>query len=366
MEPFKNIYNKKSIQKIAKLISLHHPAFDVKSFERTILKNLQELEMKQRVELISSGLFQFLPKDYKQATSIMLATMKTNKNKPDGLEGFILWPYSHYVESYGLDDLKTSTHMMLEITKVFTSEFCIRAYLHRYPQEMYKTLRKWALHKNEHVRRLVSEGTRPNLPWGRKVDYIKENLDQNLELLEMLKYDKSQYVQKSISNHLNDISRLDKNKMLKVCNRWDKDPLVPKKTIRHACRTLLKSGDKTALKLHGYNPNLKLELKSFSLSKKQVTLGKSMDLALSFKTSSKKPQKVILEYIIHFLKKNGDHSPKPFRLKDSTISSSEPLSFTKTIKLANVTTRKHYSGLHYIEIQVNGKSYIKTEFKLKV
>jgi hypothetical protein len=42
----------------------------------------------------------------------------------------------------------------------------------------------------------------------------------------------------------------------------------------------------------------------------------------------------------------------------------EDLIIDKKIHFKKVTTRKHYPGKHFLEIQVNGKSYLKKEFYL--
>lgn len=55
---------------------------------------------------------------------------------------------------------------------------------------------------NSHIRRLVSEGSRPRLPWAKKIKYINDDIHQNLELLNDLINDSSNYVRKSVGNHL--------------------------------------------------------------------------------------------------------------------------------------------------------------------
>jgi 3-methyladenine DNA glycosylase AlkC len=51
------------------------------------------------------------------------------------------------------------------LTRRFTAEFSIRAFLERDPERTLARLRDWARDPDVHVRRLVSEGTRPRLPW---------------------------------------------------------------------------------------------------------------------------------------------------------------------------------------------------------
>ena len=47
----------------------------------------------------------------------------------------------------------------------------------------------WSKHENEHVRRLASEGCRPQLPWGQALNQYKKDPSPILPILEQLKAD---------------------------------------------------------------------------------------------------------------------------------------------------------------------------------
>ncbi|MFX4253396.1 DNA alkylation repair protein, partial [Aliarcobacter butzleri] len=64
---------------------------------------------------------------------------------------------------------------------------------------------------NEHLRRLASEACRPRLPWAIALPKSKDNPKKVLEIIELLKNDKSKNVQKSVANNLNDISKSNPN-----------------------------------------------------------------------------------------------------------------------------------------------------------
>jgi len=50
------------------------------------------------------------------------------------------------------------------VTQRFTAEFSIRPFLIEYRSKCLKMLARWTKNSSPHVRRLVSEGTRPRLP----------------------------------------------------------------------------------------------------------------------------------------------------------------------------------------------------------
>ena len=366
MEPFKNIYNLESITRMGKLIKAAHPDFNLPRFLKLANKDLAQLEMKERVTLISETLSLCLPPHYKKNIKILLKTLsqqrKDDSYLEDGIQGFMAWPYTTYIETYGLEDFKTSMNALKEITKRFTAEFGIRVFLEHHSKDSFKLLKVWKKDSDHHLRRLVSEGTRPRLPWGIKVLSVNENLKRNTNLIYSLRNDESEYVRKSVANHLNDISYLDEDLFFSVLNKMGgskKEDWIK----RHASRSLLKKGHPQALELHGYNPELKCSTK-FKLGSKSIKEGDRLKLSLQIKTSAKDSnQKILVEYCIHYLKQNGEYSIKPFRLKDATISSS--LAIEKSIHFKKVSTRKHYPGTHYISIQINGRKYGKEEFSLK-
>lgn len=360
MEPFKNIYNLKSLTHLATEIETVHFQFNGKKFIKIIMKDLNQLEMKDRVRLISKTLHGELNLSYPQAIRILQKVIGDKK-----VNGFLLWPISHYIESYGLDHLKLSLNAMKKVTTYFTAEFCLRVYLQKYDQEVFDILTEWSLSKNHHIRRLVSEGTRPNLPWGIKVEVVNKNLARNIKLITPLRNDSSEYVRKSVANHLNDISRLDEELYFKTITSFPETTPEVLKLIRHSSRTLLKAGHPKALKIHGYNSPKNLNV-STKLSKKRISQGDSLPISVEIQNKSSKPQKLLIDYIVWFKKKNGEHSKKVFRLKDCKLGAQDSIKIEKNISFKKVTTRVQYSGKHFLSIQINGKVFSENNFILTV
>ena len=137
MEPFKNLYNKKSVTKLSDQIKRSHPSFDTKLFMQKVLNGLNKMEMKERVVHISENIHNALPGPYKKNIQILMKTLKSPQNT-NGLSGFILWPYSHYIETYGADDFDTSINALYELTQRFTSEFGVRIFLENEPEKVYE------------------------------------------------------------------------------------------------------------------------------------------------------------------------------------------------------------------------------------
>lgn len=376
MEDFKSVYNEESVSRLAAEVRRVYPEFNIKQFTSEVMRDLETLELKSRVRLISFQLRNLLPQDFSKSIRILLACLSPEQDSRVGekncegatrIDGFLAWPLLTYVEYYGLDHFELSVHAMYQMTRNFSAEFAIRPYLEKYEDQMFAILLKWTKDDNEHVRRLCSEGTRPHLPWGKKIECISGNLLRNIGILECLKYDKSEYVRRSVANHLNDISRLDKVLFLEILEKWSQDePSVSPKLLRHASRTLLKQGDSNVLALHNYNHDVRCKIELLHLDKEKLKEGESLNLSFRLISNEAQIQRFLIEYVIYFLRKNGEYSRKVFRLKDLQITPKSQVNISKCISLGRVTTRRHYSGVHYITLQVNGVEYERLSFELTV
>jgi len=153
----KHIFGRDLLRKISNSIANVYPSFDQKNFLKLFTK-LESLEMKPRVHLIRDELKKLLPADCKKAFKILLESMHRGK-----LEGFTLWPYTEFVQTYGLDKPDLSLNMLKELTIQFTSEWAVRPFIQCYPEKTLKFLLNCTKDKNVNIRRWASEGTRPRL-----------------------------------------------------------------------------------------------------------------------------------------------------------------------------------------------------------
>ncbi|PWL38797.1 3-methyladenine DNA glycosylase [Flagellimonas aquimarina] len=226
--------------------------FDKSSFVRTIADEVDDLELKDRVECIADTLKSHLSKDYPVAISQLIKILGPENEKETGMfkEYYWVMPIAKYVEKYGLEHFDISMNAIQEITKRNTGEYTIRPYLERYSERTLKVMKTWSKDKNKHVRRLSSEGVRPRLPWASKLDIFIKDPSPILPILESLKDDASKYVQTSVANCINDILKDNPEIAKKLIARWARNATKERKwIIKHALRNLIKTKDLWALKM---------------------------------------------------------------------------------------------------------------------
>ena len=315
---------------------------------------LAPLEMKARVTRIRETLHDVLPRRYAQAVRILLEAGQGPR-----LAGFDLWPITDYIQTYGLDDFDRSMDALHALTQRFTAEFAVRPFLKADRPRTFATLRRWAEDDNVHVRRCASESSRPHLPWGERVPSLIDDPADGLDVLERLRFDPEVYVRRSVANHLNDVARDHPDLVVRTLRRWRRAcPPEGEKafewTVRHALRGLVKRGHPAALATLGVEREAQVVARSLTVERPRLRIGETLDFALTLVSTSDARQKLVVDYVLHFLTARGSHAAKVFKLRTFTIDPHARVSLARRHSLKPITTRVYYPGEHRLSIQVNG------------
>jgi len=363
----RDVFNKDLVGKIATQIEAVYPDFQSKKFISKASSFDAESGFKDRANLIAESLQDFLPKDFLESAEIIKNSFDPLQNEDINWESFFYMPYALYVEWNGCkkEYLNVSFDLLKEITKRFTSEFAIRAFIIEFPNETLPVLKEWAKDKNHHVRRLVSEGSRPRLPWAQAIPAFKKDPTPALELLEILRNDDSKYVQKSVANHMNDITKDNPDLALEVLARWNNENNPNTNWIvKHALRSELKKGTPKALEILGYSLTPQIEISNFELSANRIKVGDALRLKFTVTNIGNKTESLMIDYICHFMKANGKTAPKTFKINAKKLKPGESISIDKKQSFKLISTRKMYAGKHRIEIFINGISFDELSFDL--
>ncbi len=367
---FSAVLNEAATRQIAQEIQSAWPEFDAQGFYDSVAPQLDGQALKVRSQLIADQLAQYLPSSFAQAGAILTRSLGTRLQSTSGehVSAFRYLPHGQYVSQHGLaeEDLAIAADFLYEMTQCFTAEFAIRPFLKKYPTPMLDYLQQWVKDENEHVRRLVSEGTRPRLPWGVRVKAYDANYQPIIALLEQLHADPSLYVRRSVANHLNDLTKDRPELVLATLKRWKEEQAHDELDwlIKHSLRTLIKAGHAGALALLGYGQTPAVAIEQLRVAQPQLPLGVQQEFSFELVSTSAAPQELLLDYLVYFTKANGQQKSKVFKLKTLTLAPKERLSFQKKHWFKHFSTRRLYAGTHRIELQINGQPQAAIDFEL--
>jgi 3-methyladenine DNA glycosylase AlkC len=352
------LFNRDKVTTVATRIACVHPAFARQRFIDEVMDRLGELELKQRIGWITQCLERHLPADYRPAVDVLLRSLPApcDPARSDGDFGdFIYAPYSEYIARRGSApaDRDFSLAALKQITTRFSAEDAIRTFINANPTHTLRTLTAWTRDEHYHVRRLCSEGTRPRLPWARRLSIPTTAA---LPILDRLSADPTRFVTRSVANHLNDIAKTDPDLVVETLQRWRRSgrqtPREMDYIVRHATRSLVKAGHPATLAILGI-PTSRTDVVARLRVPRQVQLDTALEFSLDLESGQE--TEVIVDYVLHFPGPAGKLTGrKVYKLRRVTLSAGVT-TITKRHRLrSGMTTRTLYPGRHEIEVLVNG------------
>ena len=365
---FKHLFGAATVSRIADHFRVVGPAFDRAVFLSHACDGLDALALKARVAHIAAALRAALPEPVGEALAcIRQAVPAPIEGESDVSALMYLWPLCHFVEAYAVDAPEPALLTLHGLTKRFSAEFAIRPFLIHHTEQTFAALHRWVTDSDPHVRRLVSEGTRPLLPWGQQLPALRADPSPSLPLLEALRDDPSEYVRRSVANHLNDIAKDHPSLVVDLCARWLNE--APESVARvalvtRALRTLVKDGDPGALATLGFGA-VSITLSPLTLSRSEVAIGERLSFATTIRSTSYAAQRVLVDYVVWYQKKNGSLAPKVFKGGVFELRPGEARHFERTQSFRPVTTRRLYAGAHAVGLKVNGQIVERVPFVLR-
>ena len=362
------LFNRESVGYLAGLFGRADAAFDQAGFTGSVMARLTEFELKDRISWIAEVLEAHLSPDFETAAGQIRAMLPPPLDptlSDDDFGQFIFSPLGRYVGRHGCNTahLSTALSMLHTLTQRFSVEFDIRAFLNTFPDQTLAAMDQWVDDPHYHVRRLVSEGTRPRLPWGQGVNLP---LNAPLHLLDRLHADPTRYVTRSVANHMNDVTKKDPDLAMDRLQNWKQSGLQDGKELGwmtgHALRGLVKGGHPRAMQMLGYDPDAPVACQ-VSVANSNVCIGDVLELSCSVSANRDTP--VLVDYVIWFQKSDGSQRPKVFKLKQAVVRKGKPLAITKSHRMkGDATTFRLFPGHHRVELQVNGRVRAQAEFHL--
>jgi 3-methyladenine DNA glycosylase AlkC len=353
----KDWFDEKRYQSLARELAALAKPFRKKVFLQMALNGLEQRTLMQRLHQCAVAVDAALPGSFREKVEVL------HTLAPRIEHGFVAIFLSDFVASFGLHDFDFSLEALCEFTKHGSAEFAVRPFLMADQKRALKTMRRWAEDDCEHVRRLASEGSRPRLPWGMRLPALVADPSPSAPILEALKGDEALYVRKSVSNHLNDITKDHPEWVVERLEGWDLRDERQSWIAKHACRTLIKRGHPRALQLFGFAEGADVDA-MLTVSPKSLSLGQRLRLSTTVTSTARKPQRLVIDYVIHYVKASGGSAAKVFKWTETELKGGDKLELSKTQEIRDFTTRKHYPGNHKVELQINGQRVASAAFDL--
>ncbi|MEX3016242.1 hypothetical protein [Gymnodinialimonas hymeniacidonis] len=363
-----HLFNAETIAQLAVEFSAL-PGFDAEAFQAEVLSGFAERELLDRLEWIADCLEPRLAADFPTMADQLEAAMPARLDptlRDDDFGQFIHAVPGILAVRHGLEDHRDrALDLLEEATQRFSMEFYIRPFLNRWPDETMARLADWAGHENYHVRRLVSEGTRPRLPWAKNI-----TIDPMapLPFLDRLHADPTRFVTRSVCNHMNDLSRVDAGRVMDVIDGWRalgrQDAKELKWMTSHALRTLIKQGDARAMEMLGFSAKAQVDVDRLEMIPPDPAIGDKVVVEIELSAAEETP--VLVDYSIGFTRPSGAVSDKVFKVKQGVVKPGKPLKLKKTqVFKGDATTYSLVAGPHELSLMVNGVVRERLGFELR-
>ncbi|MCK8778913.1 DNA alkylation repair protein [Rhizobium sp. NTR19] len=354
----KEIFNHARLEHFALETADVHPGFDSGRFLALATVDLEAMSIMQRLRQVAVTFHATLPGGFATNLEILRALApRINHN-------FASIVLPEYVALYGQDHFDLSMDALAFFTRFGSSEFAVRHFLLKDLSRSLKVMERWSTDENEHVRRLASEGCRPRLPWSFQLKELLADPSPVAPILENLKSDPSLYVRKSVANHLNDITKDHPDWVFDKIAHWDREDARTAWIMRQALRTLVKKGDPRALHVLGAGDKAEVTVEAFTVTPSSMQLGGSVKITARLVSTASNPQKLVIDYAVHYVKKAGGTSKKVFKWKELELAPGAAVELSISRAIRDFTTRVHYPGRHAVELIINGEVLAEGAFEL--
>ncbi|NDW00601.1 hypothetical protein [Salipiger sp. PrR002] len=342
------------------------PGFAPDRFVETALPRFAGLGVHARLEVIAEALAEQLASDFPEMADQVEAALPPPLDpslRDDDFGRFIHAVPGVLAMRHGMDHPERALDLLHAATQRFSMEYAIRPFLNRWPDQVLARLDAWVEDPHYHVRRLVSEGTRPKLPWGMGI-----SLDPLLPLrfLDALHGDETRFVTRSVANHLNDLSKIAPDAVLGRLEDWQAGARQDAKELdwmtRHALRTAVKRGEPRALALLGYRADLPVRAQ-LSLDPPSLPIGETLEIVAEIEAPE--GGAVMVDYRLRFHRPKGS-AEKVFKLRSVRLKPGQRLRLVKRHRMkGDATTFRLHPGPHAVILQVNGRDVAEAAFDLR-
>jgi 3-methyladenine DNA glycosylase AlkC len=218
-------------------------------------------------------------------------------------------------------------------------------------------VREWIKDENPAVRRLVTEAFRPRGVMLAHINELKEDPSPLKTILEPLLDDPSDYVQKSVANNLNDISKDNPESILNWTKEWNTPDATKQRhwILARALRTLIDEGHPAALKLLGYGTNSNLKATWQDNTPRRIKINQFLPCDVEIVNLNKSEAGAVVLLLMDEPGKGRARRQSIYQIWKGKIKAGEAKSVNKKIHFVDKNSQPRVEGVYRLSVTINGK-----------
>ncbi|WP_329108682.1 hypothetical protein OG792_08510 [Micromonospora sp. NBC_01699] len=317
---------------------------------RSAAGDLASRSLRERADLLRDAFLADLPGGYAHLARTVRRAGRAGRAGQPPFYGRLIWPVTNAIAAKAVADggseaFDDAMALLAELTGRLTSEFALRTLLNHDLDRALAIIHTWTASPAEDVRRLASEGTRPFLPWAKRVPGILSRPRATLPILDALYLDESEYVRRSVANHLNDLSRQQPDIVVETASRWlDVPDENTDRLVRRGLRTLVKAGNRGTLELLGFSAAAPIEVVGPTLSAQRVPLRGTVAFTATITNTGAENVRVAVDYVVLHMKADCRPNGKTFKLTTMTLAPGQQRVISRERSFREITTRRYHPG----------------------
>lgn len=354
-EPLKTYFDEGLVRSLAD--DLVRAGLEPGAFVEEACAGLDALGLTARAEHVGRALERRLPRSPAAALRALVDTLgaphATDELIGAGMGPFRYLPHSTVIARLGPLAPAEGLAACRELTRRFTAELCVRALLLAAPEATWAAVDAWVVDPDPHVRRLVSEGLRPRLPWAPRLRALQADPAPALARLERLVDDPSTLVRRSVANHLGDIAKDHPDLAVATARRWLAGDPARRPLVAHGLRHLLRQGHAGALAALDLTPAT-VAVPDLAVPR-VVSLGDDAAVAFTVANTGSAPQRVRVDVAVRSPTARGGRRTRVFRAGVAELAVGAALARALVVRTRSFSTRTQHAGRWEVDVVVNGR-----------
>jgi len=359
--------SRNSIAALESILSQHFPGQSWKGMKSELEKrNFFDAGMQEQMRLMAQVAVDMLGSQHNGAT-LITALSKSPVEKIRGVAAFVvpvLYP----------DDLKKQLELLhftgaLEGTwpRELSATILHNLVIQHGVSTVLPLIREWIKNENPAIRRLVTEAFRPRGVMLAHLNELKENPAPLKKILEPLLDDPSDYVQKSVANNLNDISKDNPEIVLDWTKEWNTPDATKQRhwILARALRTLIDEGHPAALKLLGYGTNSNLKVTWQNNTPRRIKINQFLPCDVEIVNLNKSEAGVVVLLLLDEPGKGKARRQSTYQIWKGKIKAGETKSIIKRIHFVDKNSQPRVEGTYRLSVTINGKRLDRREMIFK-